>query len=194
MCHISPERRVLDLESEILLRGLGSILTGVTFCLWFFCFCIVKLQMPILALLAISSCCEKNPIVHIRFKQFIVPEVLVLGTRKLSVNYICTCNSTTFGTMSLQLYSVSSTTNQGFQTRSWKISVKTYFEQPLNGFWCKRQIIASFGTETINFCLHKVAHLTFPTWITLGLLSRKEIIFLWIITKIGSEFLIQDRW
>ena len=52
ICQTSPERRVLDLESETM-RDLGSIPRGVIFCHWIFpC---SKSLMPILALLPISS-------------------------------------------------------------------------------------------------------------------------------------------
>ena len=51
-CQVSVERRVLDLESEVI-RGPGSIPTGGNIFHWiFFCFHVVKPLMPILALLA----------------------------------------------------------------------------------------------------------------------------------------------
>ena len=40
-CKVSPERIVLDLESEVI-RDPGSIPTGVTFFTGFFCFHVVK--------------------------------------------------------------------------------------------------------------------------------------------------------
>ena len=49
-CLVSPERRVLDLESEVM-RGPGSIPTEGNIFHCFFCFHIAKPLMPILALL-----------------------------------------------------------------------------------------------------------------------------------------------
>ena len=58
-CKVSPERRVLDLESEIM-RGPGSIPLGVSFSLDFFH--VVKPLLPILALL-LSLCISENILV-----------------------------------------------------------------------------------------------------------------------------------
>ena len=59
-CQVSPERIVLDLESEVM-RGPGSILPGGNiFSLDFFCFHVVKPLMPILALLPTFLITKKN--------------------------------------------------------------------------------------------------------------------------------------
>ena len=59
-CQISPNRIVLDLESEVM-RGLGSIPTGGNIFHWiFFCFHVVKSLMPILALLPTLFNYKKN--------------------------------------------------------------------------------------------------------------------------------------
>ena len=49
-CQVSPERIVLDFESEVM-RGPGSIPTGITIFTGFFYFYAVEPLMPILALL-----------------------------------------------------------------------------------------------------------------------------------------------
>ena len=55
-CQFSVERRVLDLESEVM-RGPGSIPTGGSILsLDYICFHAVKMKMPILAFLCV---CEK---------------------------------------------------------------------------------------------------------------------------------------
>ena len=58
-CLTSSERRVLDLESEIM-RGLGFIPAGGNILsIGFFCFHIAKPLMPILALMPLLCVCEK---------------------------------------------------------------------------------------------------------------------------------------
>ena len=54
---------MLELESEVI-RGSGSIPTGGNIFHWIFCFRIVNSQMPILALLAISSSLWKPQVHH----------------------------------------------------------------------------------------------------------------------------------
>ena len=58
-CQVSPERIVLNSESEVM-KCLGSILTGGNIWYWIFCFYVVKPLMPILALLPMLCVC-KNP-------------------------------------------------------------------------------------------------------------------------------------
>ena len=48
-CQVSPERIVLDMESEFMIVP-GSIPTGDNIFHWIFCFHVVKPLMPILAL------------------------------------------------------------------------------------------------------------------------------------------------
>ena len=62
-------RRVLDLESEVM-RGLGSIPTGVTFFTGFFCFHIVNPLLSILALLPFLCISKKNSIDLVKFTEF----------------------------------------------------------------------------------------------------------------------------
>ena len=82
-CQVSPERIVLDLESEVM-RGLCSIPTGGNIFHWISFFHIVKPLMPILALLPTLFNYEKT-----RLRGFTCPGGRVLKDFSAFRNYIC---------------------------------------------------------------------------------------------------------
>ena len=119
-CQVSPERIVLDLESEIM-TGPGSIPTGVLFVTGIFCFHAVKSVMPILALLPTLFNYEKTQLLTKSDKVVCKkPQLnLIIFTTRVAIEtigtFVTVFSLESFGTLvtSMSMVAISTTTSSG---------------------------------------------------------------------------------